>query len=99
MSAFGPLPQRSPDFMVYAVERIRCRAMPVVVGPATNDRVQYCCQVRLADGLVRFNQSPDFLQEHLRVLLRWFHQRLAIVFAEVLSEEVEPLGNMSDARL
>jgi hypothetical protein len=55
--------------------------------------------LRLADGLVRFNQSSDFLQEHLRVLLRWFHQRLAIVFTEVLSEEVWACFEKTDSKI
>ena len=85
--------------MVHPVERLRGRAVPVVVGPATNDRVQQTDQHGLADGLVRVNQFPDFLQKHVRVFLRRFHQRLAVVFAEVLSEEVEPFVDMRDAVL
>jgi len=69
MSAFGPLPQRPPDFVVHPVERIRCHTVPVVVGPATNDRVQHPYQQCLAGRLVCLNQPPDFLQERLRVLL------------------------------
>jgi hypothetical protein len=50
----------------------------------------------LAYGLVRCDDTPDFLQERVRVLLRRFHQWLAVVFAEILSKEVEPLADMRD---
>src|SRR5262249_32811693 len=99
MSASGPLPECAPDFMVHPVERILGRAVSVVVGPATNNRVQQTNQHRLVNGLVRFDEPSDFLQERVRVLLRWFDQWLAVVLAEILSEEVEPLADMRDARL
>ena len=85
--------------MVHPVERLLGRAVLMVVGPATNDRVQQANQQGLADGFVRINDSPDFLHKRVRVLLRRFDQWLAVVFAEVLSEEVEPLIDMSDACL
>jgi len=85
--------------MVHPVERVFSRAVLMVVGPTPNDRIQLTNQHALADRLVRADDSTDFLQEHVRVLLRRFHQWFAVVFAEVLSEEVEPLVNMSDAGL
>ena len=85
--------------MVHPVERFLGRAVLVVVGPATNDGVQQANQQCLADGFIRINDSTDFLHKRVRVLLRRFDQWLAVVFAEVLSEEVEPLVNMGDARL
>src|SRR5262249_21154531 len=85
--------------MVRPVESVLGRAALMIVGPATNDGVQQANQRCLADGLVRIDDSSDFLQERVRVLLRWFHQWLAIVFAEVLSQEIEPLVNMGDASL
>src|SRR6266404_2039779 len=99
MSASGPSPECPPYFMVHPVERLFGRAVLMVVGPATDDGVQQANQHGLADGFVRINNSTDFLHERVRVLLRRFHQWLAIVFTEVLSEEVEPFVNMGDARL
>ena len=99
VSASGPTPECPPDFMVHPVERLLGRTVPMIVGPATNDRVQQANQHCLADGLVRINNSTDFLQKRVRVLFRRFHQRLAVIFAEVLSEEVKPLVNMGDACL
>ena len=85
--------------MIHPVERLLGRAVLMIVGPATNDGVQQANQRCLADGLVRIDDSSDFLQERMRVLLRRFHQRLPIVFAEVLSEEVEPLVDMGEVSL
>src|SRR6266446_8203260 len=77
MSASRPLPQPLPDLMVHPAERILGRDMPVIVGPATNDRIQQFHQHLLAHRLVRIDYSPDLLQESVRVLLRWFGQGLA----------------------
>src|SRR5271155_2921021 len=52
MSASGPTPEYPPDFMVHPVERLLGRAMLMVVGPATNDRVQQADQQGLADRFV-----------------------------------------------
>ena len=93
MSASGPLPECAPDFMVHPVERFLGRTMLMVVGPATNDGVQLANQPGLADGFVRVDDSADFLQEHVRVLLRRFDEQLAVILAEVLSEEVEAKGS------
>ena len=90
MSAAGPLPECAPDFMVDSVERFFGRTMPMVVGPATNDGVQQADQEGLADGFVRIDDFPDFLQERVRVLLRRFYQWFAVVFAEILSKKSKP---------
>jgi len=99
MSASGPLPERAADFMVHPVERVFGRAVLMIVGPAANDGVHQANQPCLAHRLVRVDDSSDFLQERLRVLFRRFRQRLAIVFAEVLSEEVESLADTGDTSL
>ena len=85
--------------MVNPAERILGRDMPMIVGPATNDRIQQCHQHLLAHRLVRVDDSPDFLQESVRVLLRWLGQSFATVLADVLSEEIEPFVDMGEASL
>ena len=95
MSASGPLLESAPDFLARPAERILGRAVsqPRMTGFKQPN------QHHLGYGLVRFDESSDFLQERVRVLLRGFHQWLTIVLAEVLSEEVEPLADMPDAGL
>jgi hypothetical protein len=78
-------------------ERLRCHDMPMIVHPAPDDRVELTYQAFLADGFVRIDDAPDFLQEHVRVLFRWLDEQFAVELAEMLSEEVEPLINMRDA--
>lgn len=56
----------------------------MVVGSARNDGFQQANQQGLADGSVRVDNSPDFLQERVRIFLRPFHPWFAIVFAEIL---------------
>ena len=85
--------------MVHALERCRCHTVPMITGPATNDRVQQFNQRCLTHGFVHADESPDFLQEGVRILLRWLDQWLAIIFSEILSEEIESLIDMGDARL
>jgi len=99
MSAFGPLPEGGPDFMVDPFERLLRRAMSVIIGPATNGGVQQTNQQSLTQGFIRVDDSSDFLQGRVRVLLGRFIQRFAVVCAESLSEEVEPLVDMGDAGL
>ena len=69
----------------------------MVVHPAPDDRVEQTNQVFLAGGFVRINDTSDFLQERVRVLLRRLNEQCATEFAEVLSEEVEPLLDVRDA--
>src|SRR3989442_1153072 len=71
----------------------------MVVHPAPDDRVKQTNQILLTSGFVRIDDAPDFLQERVRVLLRRFNEQYPAEFAQMLSEEVEPLVNMCDAGL
>ena len=79
------------------MERLRRHDMPMIVHPTSDDRVELAYQAFLANGLVRIYDASDFLQERVRVLLRWLDEQCAVELAEMLSEEVEPLVNMCDA--
>src|SRR6266487_1202146 len=69
----------------------------MIIRPTPNGRVELTNQHLLCRGRVRLDDRPDFLQEDMRVLLRRLDEQLAVVFAEVLSEEVEPFFDRRDA--
>src|SRR6266851_5654489 len=69
----------------------------MIVGPSQDDWVELLYQYLLLGGCVRLNDRADFLQEGVRVLLRRLDEQLAAVFAEILSEEIEPFFDMCDA--
>ena len=97
MSASGPQPEPAPNLEVHPLERLCRHDVPMVVDPAPDDRVELTYQAFLTGGFVRIYDAPDFLQERVRVLLRRLDEQRAVEFAEMLSEEVEPLVNMRDA--
>src|ERR1035438_3725769 len=97
MSASSPSPNRVPNLKVHPLERLLRHNMLMKVRPAPDDRVEPTNQVFLTGGFVRFDDSTNFLQECVRVLLRRLDEQFAIELAETLSEEVEPLINMRDA--
>ena len=69
----------------------------MIICPAPDDRVEQLDQKLLFDRFIPANRRPDFLQEVVRVLLGRFDEQLAVILAEVLSEEVEPLLDVRDA--
>src|SRR5665213_4466178 len=69
----------------------------MIVRPTQNDGVELTNQTRLCRGRIRLDDRSDFLQEDVRVLLRRFDEQLAVVFAEVLSEEIKPFFDVRDA--
>ena len=69
----------------------------VIVRPAPDDGVELTNQPFLCGRPVRSDDRSDFLQEGVRVLLRRLDEQLAIILAEILSEEVEPFFDRRDA--
>ena len=84
--------------MVHPVERLLGRAVLVVVGPATNDGVQQANQNCLADGVVRINNSTNFLHKRVRVLLRRFHQWLGVFQAHRIAGRLAKVERRAKAR-
>ena len=83
MSASGPAPEPVPNLMVHPLERLRRHDMPMIVHPAPDHRVELTYQAFLADGFVRIDDAPDFLQERVRVLFRWLDEQCAVELAEM----------------
>ena len=97
MSAFGPSPECLPQSPIHPLERLPRHDVAMVIGPATNDRVELPYQVGLANAPALTNQLPRLLQKVVRILLGWPDNQLAVKLAEVLSEKVEPVLDVRNA--
>jgi len=68
----------------------------MVVRPASDHGVEQLDQGFLLRRAVRPDGFPDFIQERFRVLGRRLDEKLAAVFAYILSEKVEAFRDMRD---
>src|ERR1700723_1126403 len=97
MPTFGPSPETPPNHPFHPLERPIRHDMTVIVCPTTNNRVEHPYQVVLFGPNVPAGCPPNFFQEVVLVLFGRFNQELAVIFANVLAEKVEPLLDMRDA--
>lgn len=91
MSPFRPAPKSLKDRMINRLEDLRADAMPVIQCPPANEGVEKTDQGPGSGALVGFDDAADFAQERLDALLRRFDEQLAVVFAQVLTEEIHTL--------
>ena len=97
MPALGPSPEAAPNLKVHPPKRSFCHDMPVIICPTADNRVEQMYQGFLTSRFIVLDDSPNFLQERVSVLLRWLDEQFAIEFAEMLSEEIEPFVGVRDA--
>ena len=96
MSSSCPSPQGLEDEVVYGAEDRLANHVSVVLRPALYDGIEQPYQV-LGFGLqVGLHDISDFPQEHLNALERRLDEHFAVVFAHVLSEEIEPILDVRD---
>ena len=97
MPALRPSPERVPeDHPHFPVRRTRFD-VTVIVGPATDDRVEQPDQILLLRGSILTNLITHLLQKGVHVLLGWCNQEFAAILSQVLPQEVEALFDMRDA--
>ena len=96
MATFGPAPQRLEDRMIHRLEDFGADPMPVIQRPAPDERVQVANEGTRWRTLVGFDDPSDFPQHRFDALRRRLDEQLAVVFANVLSEEVKPFLDMRD---
>ena len=99
MSSPRPLPQGLKDGTVDAAEGLFAHHMPVIPGPSPNDSVELTDQVSGGGLFVVLDDSSDFLQESLDVLLRRLDEQFAVVLAYILAQKVEAVFDVRDDRL
>ena len=93
----GPTPEAVPQDPFHLLERLLRHNVTMVVGPAPNDGIEMTNQVGLTGSAMPMNKLPHLFQKVVRVFLGRFDEQLVVVFAEVLSEEVESLFDRRDA--
>ena len=99
VSSLCPTPQGVEQPSIDRGERLLGNHVPMVVRPATNDRVQQSDKVVLSGRRMGLDRLPCLAEERLHVLPRRLDEQLAAVGAEVPSEKVKAPVNMDDARL
>jgi hypothetical protein len=77
------------DRVVYADEGFLAADVPVIVGPSPDEGIELPYQMSRCRLLVSLDDSSDFAQERLHILLGGRYQELASVLAHLLSEKVE----------
>src|SRR5450759_4787060 len=96
MPPLCPVPQRLP----YAVIHIRVRRLGVdrlvILRPALDDRIEQQYQVDGLRGVVVADDSSHLVQEVLNILLGRLDDQLALVLADILTQEIKSTLDMRD---
>ena len=71
--------------------------MTVIVCPTPDHRIERPYQVLLLRSAILMNHITYFIQKSMHVLFGGCNQEFAVIFAQVLPQEVEPLVDMRDA--
>ena len=85
--------------MIHFVKGFRTDHMPVIIGPSPNFRVSLSDQISGCGLLVVFDDFSDAFQKGMDVLSRGGDEQLPLVLAEMLSEKIETILNVSDEGL
>ena len=65
--------------------------MAVIIRPSPQDRIEQPDQICLFGRLVTLDDFTDFIKMRFDVRFRRLRQQLAVIFANIPSEEVKPL--------
>jgi hypothetical protein len=95
MSAIAPPPQLAPYLKIHARERTFSNTVPMIVGPSPYDGVELNDQIFLCRRFILLDDSPDFCQSSLNVLLGGRDQQLPSILAYVMAEKIEPFLDVS----
>jgi hypothetical protein len=91
MPSFSPAPQTLEDRMIGRLKHFGADDMPVIQCPSANEGIEQTDQGAGSGALVGFDDGSDFAQERLNALRGGFNEQLAVVLAQVLTEEVYTL--------
>src|ERR1017187_8300202 len=97
MSAIAPPPQLAPYLKVHARKRTFSNTVSMIVRPSPYNGIEPIDQILLCRRFILLDDSPDFCQSSLNVLLRRRDQQLPSILAYVLAEKVEPVLDVSHA--
>ncbi len=100
VSSFHPLSQSSIDRVVYSMKNVCAHDVLMILCPSSNDRIEHQDQSASRERLVLLDDVPDLFQVSMHILSRWFDQQFVLlscfVLAYILTQEIEPLLNMSN---
>jgi hypothetical protein len=71
--------------------------MTVIVCPTPDHRIEQPYQVLLLRSAILMNHITYLFQKSMHVFLGGCNQEFAVIFTQVLPQEVEPLVDMRDA--
>jgi len=97
--AFGPEPETVLHGDFQPAERPLGHHMPVVVGPAPQNRIEHADEIKLVESSMTPDQLPHLVQTRKRAFPGRLDEQFSSVLAEVLAEEIEPVGDVGDAGL
>ena len=95
MSAMAPPPQLAPYLKVHARERTFSNTVLMIVGPSPYNGIEPINQILLCRRFIRLDDSPDFCQSSLNVLLGRRDQQFPSILAYVLAEKIKPFLDVS----
>jgi hypothetical protein len=89
VTSFHPLPQTVVDASVDMAEDFTGYDMPVIIGPAPDFGIELTDHGYGAHSEVLSNGFPDITQEGSHTPFGGLNNKLAIVFAYILSEKIK----------
>src|ERR1035437_1608236 len=95
MSAIAPPPQLAPYLKVHARERTFSNTVSMIVCPAPYDGIKLIDQILLCCRFILLDDSPDFCQSCLNILLGRRDQQFPSILAYVLAEKIKPFLDVS----
>jgi hypothetical protein len=91
---FRPLPQRAKDSVVHFGKGLLARHVPVIVRPASDNRVELSYEVSGSCLCIRLYDCSDFPQERLHVLAGRLDQDFTVIVTNVLSEKIKSVRDV-----
>ena len=96
VASFGPAPELPKDVIVQPVEGPLGGSMPVIVGPAPDEGVEFVQERFLGEAQSGVDAEAEFLTQGFDVTLCGKAQEFVPKFAHSVPQKVEPLGDGSD---
>jgi hypothetical protein len=96
VASFRPAPEFVPNQVVDFAEGLFADHVPVIIRPTLDNGVKLGNQLTGRGSLMGFNNLSNFGQQGFDLLLGRFNQQLPLVFADILSQEVEPIFDVRD---
>lgn len=98
MTPFCPAPQSLVHLIVDVCEGLFANHMAVVVGPTSDNGVEFGNQLTSRQMVMGLDDGTNFEQQGLDALFGWFDEQLAFVLTDILAQEIKALFNIRHFR-